>query len=90
MNWEDLLVKALSNRTKVRILRYLIQRRGANISKIARELGISYISAKRNLKVLNEIGILEEIVIGRARVYRLSDNESVRRLVACMTGSAQI
>ncbi|MEM0268812.1 MAG: winged helix-turn-helix domain-containing protein [Candidatus Korarchaeum sp.] len=90
LDWEDLLVEALGNRTKVRIMRYLLRRGGANISRIARELGISYTSAKRSLKVLSEIGILEEIAIGRARVYRLSDSENVRRLIACITGSAHV
>ncbi|MCS7102550.1 MAG: winged helix-turn-helix domain-containing protein [Candidatus Korarchaeum sp.] len=90
MDWEDLLVESLSNRTKIRIMRYLLGRKGANISRIARELGVSYESAKRNLRALNEIGVLEEITIGRARIYRLSDNEAVRRLIACITGGAKL
>ncbi len=85
MDWEDLLVEALGSRIRVRMIGYLIQRGGANASRIARDLDIPYASAKRNLRVLAEIGILEEIAIGRAKIYRLSNSESVRRLVKCIT-----
>lgn len=86
MDWEDLLVGAFGNKTRVRIVKYLLGIKGANISKIVRELGISYPSAKRNLRALSEIGVLEEILLGRTRIYRLSDSEIVRRLIVCMKG----
>lgn len=86
MDWEDLLAQALGNKIRIRIIRYLLERKGANVSRISRELGIPYTSAKRNLKALSDVGVLEEISVGRARLYKLSDSEVVRRLILCVIG----
>ncbi len=86
MKWDDLLVEAFSNRIRVRILRLLSSTGGGmNISKIARRLDISYSSAERNLEALKSVGILEEVRIGRVRIYRLSDRREVRAILRCLT-----
>ncbi|MDK2372080.1 MAG: winged helix-turn-helix domain-containing protein [Candidatus Korarchaeota archaeon] len=85
MNWDDLLVEAFSNRIRVRILRLLSSTRGGmNISKIARTLNVSYSSAERNLEALRSVGILEEVRLGRVRIYRLSGKREVRAVLRCL------
>ncbi|GEM_PF-740787 len=85
MNWDDLLVEAFSNRIRVGILRLLSSSAGGmNISRIARTLNISYSSAERNLEALKLAGILEEVRLGRVRIYRLSGRKEVRAILRCL------
>jgi DNA-binding transcriptional ArsR family regulator len=86
LDWEDLLTEAMKSKTRVRILKYIINAGGANISRISRELGISYTSAERNLEALSKAGILEEVKLGRVRVYKMGEGESVVKLIKCLTG----
>lgn len=86
MDWEDFLAEALGNRVRVRVIKYLFQRGGANLSRISRDLGLSYTSAKNNLRVLVSIGVLNEVEVGRVKIYKLSDSPSVRKLVKCVIG----
>ncbi|ACB06781.1 transcriptional regulator, TrmB [Candidatus Korarchaeum cryptofilum OPF8] len=86
MDWEDLLIEAMKSKTRVRILKYIINAGGANISRISRELGISYTSAERNLEALSKAGILEEVKLGRVRVYKMGEGESIIKLIKCLTG----
>jgi len=86
LDWEDLLIEAMKSKTRVRILKYIINAGGANISRISRELGISYTSAERNLEALSKAGILEEVKLGRVRVYKMGEGESVVKLIKCLTG----
>lgn len=84
MRWEDLLVEAFSNRVRIAIIKLLLSGEGMNISRIARTLGISYSSAERNLEALKSSGILDEIRLGRVRIYKLSGRHEVRTLVRCL------
>lgn len=86
MDWEDLLAEALGNRVRIRILKYLFQKEGANLSRISRDLGISYASAKNNLSVLVSVGVVDEVEIGRVKIYRLSDNPATRKILRCVIG----
>jgi DNA-binding transcriptional ArsR family regulator len=86
LDWEDLLIEAMKSKTRVRILKYIINAGGANISRISRELGISYTSAERNLEALSKAGILEEVKLGRVRVYKMGEGESIIKLIKCLTG----
>jgi DNA-binding transcriptional ArsR family regulator len=86
LDWEDLLIEAMKSKTRVRILKYIIKAGGANISRISRELGISYTSAERNLEALSKAGILEEVKLGRVRVYKMGEGEGIIKLIKCLTG----
>ncbi len=86
MNWEDLLIEAMKSKTRIRILKYIMKVGGANISRISRELGISYTSAERNLEALSRAGILEEVRLGRVRVYKIGEGENIIKLIKCLTG----
>ncbi len=83
VSWEELLVTAFSSKIRLDIIK-LLSEGGKNISRIARELNISYSSAEKNLKALEDAGILEEIRLGRVRIYKLSDSEEVRVLLKCL------
>ena len=85
VNWEDLLVEAFSNRIRLEVIRLLWREGEKNISRIARDLNLSYSSAERNLEALRRAGILEEVRLGRVRIYRLSDSREVRALLRCLT-----
>lgn len=86
MNWEDLLIEAMKSKTRIRILKYIMKVGGANISRISRELGISYTNAERNLEALSRAGILEEVRLGRVRVYKIGEGENIIKLIKCLTG----
>ncbi len=86
VSWEELLVAAFSSKIRLDIIK-LLSEGGKNISRIARELNISYSSAEKNLKALEGAGILEEIRLGRVRIYRLADSEEVRALLKCLNPS---
>jgi len=83
VSWEELLVTAFGSKTRLDIIK-LLSEGGKNISRIARELNISYSSAEKNLRALESAGILEEIRLGRVRIYRLADSEEVRALLKCL------
>ncbi len=84
MNWEDLLVEAFSSKTRLRIIKLLWRSKGMNISRIARNLNVSYSSAESNLEALRRAGIIEETKLGRVRIYKLSSREEVRDLLRCL------
>ncbi len=84
VDWEDLLVEAFSNRTRLRIIKLLWKSNGMNISRIARNLNISYSSAENNLEALRRASIIEETRLGRVRIYRLSNKDEVRDLLRCL------
>ncbi len=85
MNWEEVLVEAFKNETRLRIIKVLASGR-KNISRIVRETGKSYVSVERNLEGLRNAGIVRESRLGRIRLYELSDDEYVRRILGCILG----
>ncbi len=85
MNWEETLIEAFKNETRLRIIKVLSSGR-KNISRIVRETGKSYISVERNLEGLRNAGIVKERRLGRVRLYELSDDEYVRRILRCIFG----
>ncbi len=84
LNWEDFLVEAFSSKARLRIIKLLWKSKSINISRIARNLNLSYSSAENNLEALRRAGIIEEIKLGRVRIYRLSDKDEVRDLLRCL------
>jgi len=85
LNWEETLIEAFKNETRLRIIKVLSSGR-KNISRIVRETGKSYISVERNLEGLRNAGIVKERRLGRVRLYELSDDEYVRRILRCIFG----
>ncbi len=85
MDWERLLVEAFKNETRLLIIKVLASGR-KNISRIVRETGKSYVSVERNLEGLKEAGIVKESRLGRVRLYELSDDDYVKRVLGCIFG----
>jgi len=65
------LEAVLGSRARVRILRYLLEVGEANITRISREAGVHQSVARRYLEDLARAGLVEEVRIGRMRVYRV-------------------
>ncbi|MDT7889834.1 MAG: winged helix-turn-helix domain-containing protein [Desulfurococcales archaeon] len=61
----------LGSRARIRILRYLLEVGEANITRISREARVSQAIARRYLEDLARIGLVEEVKLGRMRIYRV-------------------
>ncbi|MEM2006287.1 MAG: winged helix-turn-helix domain-containing protein [Sulfolobales archaeon] len=77
----DLVVEVMSSRVRVKILRLLVERESLNISAIVRETKLNHKIVKENLDYLVEQGIVNEIIIGRVRAYRLNYSNPVARAI---------
>ena len=69
MNVEDFF----SSRLRMKILKTLFQVGEFNGSEIARKLGVNYVTARKNLNLLEAEGVLTHITYGRIRLYRLNE-----------------
>ncbi|MET1101231.1 MAG: winged helix-turn-helix domain-containing protein [Pyrodictiaceae archaeon] len=67
---EALLI--LGSKGKLKILLFLSRVIESNITRITRETGLHHSSVSRHLRELVEMGIVEERVIGRAKIYSLN------------------
>jgi predicted transcriptional regulator len=61
----------LGSRGKVKILRVIYGAGDANITRIVRETGMNHRLVSKHLRDLVEKGVLEERIIGRARLYTI-------------------
>ena len=67
----DAIIKIISSKGKLKILRLLLQEGQANITKIVRETGLHYNLALKHLDELKKLNIVEEIRVGRLRMFSL-------------------
>lgn len=65
----DSIEAILRSPGRYRVLKYLIVNGGGNISRISRELEMSYTLVRRYLEELVAAGVVEEIRLGRARYF---------------------
>jgi predicted transcriptional regulator len=65
-----------SSKLRVKILRILWQLSEANVSEIARRLGVNHKATVTHLKFLEDKGILQHKVFGRIRLYRFNEHSS--------------
>ncbi len=70
-NYEKIL-KALANRRRLEIIRYLKQKRNANVGDIATHLKLSFKSTSRHLAVLSSADILEKEQVNVQVFYSLA------------------
>jgi DNA-binding transcriptional ArsR family regulator len=61
----------LGSRARIRILRYLLEVGEANITRISREARVHQAIARKYLEDLTRMGLVEEVRIGRMRIYRV-------------------
>jgi len=77
MNIEDVF----SSKLRVKILKILAQVGELNVSEIARRLGVNYKTTNKNLKILEDEGIIQHKVFGRIRLYRFNERSPKARAV---------
>jgi DNA-binding transcriptional ArsR family regulator len=59
-----------SSKGRVKVLRKLLSEGEMNLSQLIRATGLNYVTVTKHLKYLKEVGLVEELRIGRARIYR--------------------
>lgn len=67
-------LKALANRRRLAILRYIKKSRQATVSDIAEEIRLSFKSTSRHLAILRSADLLEREQKSRLAYYRLSED----------------
>ena len=81
----------LSSKGRIKILRLLLEHYELSISQIATITKLNHKSVKIHLKQLVKVGVLEEKIFGRIKVYRLRLEDfrigGIRTLFALWDGS---
>ncbi|MEM2005726.1 MAG: winged helix-turn-helix domain-containing protein [Zestosphaera sp.] len=66
----DPLEDVLLSRARVRVLKIVFSKGEANISQVVRETGLNHKLVSKHLKHLVDAGLVEEVRIGRLRLFR--------------------
>lgn len=83
------LEKILGSRARIRILGYLLKVGESNITRISRHTGVHHRIARKYLEELSKLGMVEEVKIGRMRVYRVVwSNIKIRLLKSLIESGA--
>ncbi len=64
------LEEVFASRGRVKVLKTIYELGEANITKIIKLTGLNYRSVINHLSYLLKVGLVEEVSIGRARIYR--------------------
>ncbi|MEM0284359.1 MAG: ArsR family transcriptional regulator [Sulfolobales archaeon] len=80
-NLRDLVVEVMSSKVRIKILKLLVERESLNISAIVRETKLNHKIVKENLDYLVERGVVNEVILGRVRAYRLNYSNPVARAI---------
>lgn len=80
------ILKALANKRRIEMVRYIRAKRGATVGEIADEVGLSFKGVSKNLRVLYSAGILEREQSGLQVTYQISDSlsEVTRKALAIL------
>ncbi|MEB3861760.1 MAG: winged helix-turn-helix domain-containing protein [Desulfurococcales archaeon] len=65
------LESLFGSRGRVKVLKFLLEEGYSNITRIARETGLSYRTVARHLEELKKAGLVEERRYGRLRVFEV-------------------
>jgi DNA-binding transcriptional ArsR family regulator len=76
MNFVDLekIHKALANRRRLAIIKFLLQNEEANVFDIAEKIRLSFKSTSRHLQILKQAGLVESEQMGLQQHYHLLNN----------------
>jgi DNA-binding transcriptional ArsR family regulator len=74
--WEKVL-KALSNKRRMRIVAFIKRRKRANVGDVAKHIKLSFRSTSKHLSVLEKAGILDKNQVGLYIFYSLTASPSV-------------
>lgn len=69
------ILKALANRRRLAILKYLKENRKAPVAEIAHEIDLSFKATSKHLGILLAADILEKDQISLQMFYRLADRQ---------------
>lgn len=69
------LLKALGNRRRLAIIKYLMKEREANVANISENINLSFKSTSRHLSVLKQLDILDSRQQNLNVFYQLSDTK---------------
>lgn len=62
--------EVFSSKGRVKVLKTVILRGEVNLTSLIRETGLNYITVMRHISYLKSQGLIEEISLGRVRIYR--------------------
>ena len=68
-------LKALANRRRLAILKYLKENKEAPVAEIAHEINLSFKATSKHLGILSAIDIIEKEQRSLQMFYRLSSNQ---------------
>ena len=77
-----MIEEIFSSKTRVRLIKLLVEFGEVNISEIVRRLGANHTVVEAHLDRLKTFGIVEERRIGRVRLIRLRKDDEKVRLIA--------
>ncbi|MEM0453508.1 MAG: winged helix-turn-helix domain-containing protein [Sulfolobales archaeon] len=66
MSFEDIF----SSKGRVKVLKVILLHGEINITSIIRETGLNYTLVTKHINYLKSCNIIEEIVLGRVKIYR--------------------
>lgn len=69
------ILKALANRRRLAILKYLKEKKKAPVAEIANEIDLSFKATSKHLGILLAADILEKDQISLQMFYRLADRQ---------------
>ncbi|HEY4490311.1 MAG TPA: metalloregulator ArsR/SmtB family transcription factor [Candidatus Paceibacterota bacterium] len=72
MNSIEKILKALANKRRLAIVKYLDSKKGASVGDIAEAIKLSFRSTSRHLRVLSSVDIIEGSQIGLTVIYKLT------------------
>ncbi|RLG85111.1 MAG: ArsR family transcriptional regulator [Thermoprotei archaeon] len=65
-----MLDQIFKSKGRLKVIKVIFKYGEANITKIANETGLSYENVVRHLTELEKLGIIEEVKVGRVRIFR--------------------
>jgi len=64
------LEDVFSSKGRVKVLKEILRRGEVNLTQLIQLTGLNYRSVVRHLNFLSRAGLIEEVRVGRARIYR--------------------
>jgi len=71
------ILKALANRRRLAILKYLKENRKASVAEIAHEIDLSFKATSKHLGILSATDIIEREQVSLQMFYSLSNKQEV-------------
>ncbi len=75
------LEEVVGNKLRIKILKLINQLGELNVSELVRRLGANHKTTIRNLKILENEGILQHKTFGRIRLYRFNEKSAKAKAI---------